>query len=85
MRDLYVPGGDVGFWQAAIRDHDDPEYETLVEAITTRRIFGVELLYTDHKGEQPTITFFILAPRDEDGRWLCSVVRHWNLDRPDPR
>jgi hypothetical protein len=17
--------------------------------------------------------------------WLCSVVRHWNLDRPDPR
>jgi hypothetical protein len=20
-----------------------------------------------------------------DGRWLASVVRHWNVDRPDPR
>ena len=25
LRDLYVPGGDIGFWQAVIRDHDDPE------------------------------------------------------------
>lgn len=20
-----------------------------------------------------------------EGRWLASVVRHWNVDRPDPR
>jgi hypothetical protein len=48
------------------------------------RLFGVELLYTDHEGSQRTITYFILAPRG-DGKWLCSEVRHWNLDRPDPR
>jgi hypothetical protein len=83
QRDLYVPGGDVGFWQAAIRDRDDPEYAALVEAVKAPRVFGVELLYTDHEGDQRTITFFSLAPRDD--KWLCSAVRHWNLDRPDPR
>jgi hypothetical protein len=84
LRDLYVPGGDVGFWQAAIRDPADPEYEDVVAAIQAPKVFGVELLYTDHQGGQPTITFFVFAPRDEDV-WLCSAVRHWNLDRPSPR
>jgi hypothetical protein len=83
-RDLYVPGGDIGFWQAAIRDRDDPDYAELVEAVKAPRLFGIELLYTDHEGSQRTITYFILAPRG-DGKWLCSEVRHWNLDRPDPR
>ncbi len=84
QRDLYIPGGDVGFWQAAIRDRDDHEYAALVEAVKEPRIFAIELLYTDHEGGQRTIGQFALAPRT-DGRWLCSVVRHWNLDRPDPR
>ena len=83
IRDLYVPGGDIGFWQAAIRDHDDPEYAPLVEAIGSRRMFVVELLYTDDEGAQRAITAFLLAPGAE--RWLCSAIRHWNLDRPDPR
>jgi hypothetical protein len=78
-----VPGGDIGFWQAAIRDHDDPEYAPLVEAIGSRRMFVVELLYTDDEGAQRAITAFLLAPGNE--RWLCSAIRHWNLDRPDPR
>jgi hypothetical protein len=28
-----------------------------------------------------------LQPRGEqpDRTWIASVVRHWNLDRPDPR
>jgi hypothetical protein len=25
-RDLYIPVDDIGFWQAAYRDPDDPEY-----------------------------------------------------------
>src|SRR5204863_273990 len=29
-RDLYVPSGDVGFWQAAIRDRDDSQYREFV-------------------------------------------------------
>ena len=83
LRDLYVPGGDIGFWQAAIRDRDDPEYAPLVEVIGSRRMFVVELLYTDDEGAQRAITAFLLAPGKE--RWLCSAIRHWNLDRPDPR
>ena len=52
-------------------------------SVTARRVFGVELLYTDHEGDQRTITNFVLAPRGDD-KWMCSAVRHWNLDRPDP-
>jgi hypothetical protein len=84
IRDLFVPGEDIGFWQAALRDPADPEYATMLEAVQTRRLFAVELLYSDHEGGQRAIGRFALAPAGED-RWLCSVVSHWNLDRPDPR
>lgn len=84
QRDLYVPGGDVGFWQAAIRDRDDPDYAAMVERAMAKQLFLVELLYTDHQGDQPSITLFVVAPYD-DGGWSCSAVKHWNLDRPDPR
>jgi hypothetical protein len=84
IRDLYVPGGDIGFWQGSLRDPGDPDHAALLEAVTTRRLFEVEVLYSDHEGGQRAIGRFGLAPFD-DGRWLCSVVRHWNLDRPDPR
>jgi hypothetical protein len=84
LRDLYVAGDDVGFWQAAIRDRDDPEYGALLEAIRGLRVFSIELLYSDHEGGQRAIGRFAVAPV-KDSVWLCSVVRHWNLDRPDPR
>jgi hypothetical protein len=84
FRDLYVGGHDIGFWQAALRDRDDPEYPALVDAVRSSRIFGMELLYSDHEGGQHAIGRFALAPVG-DSRWLCSVIRHWNLDRPDPR
>jgi hypothetical protein len=84
LRDLYVAGDDVGFWQAAIRDRDDPEYVALVEAVRAPRVFAIELLYSDHEGGQRAIGRFAMAPVKESV-WLCSVVRHWNLDRPDPR
>ena len=84
LRDLYVAGDDVGFWQAAIRDRDDPEYGALLEAVRGSRVFAIELLYSDHEGGQRAIGRFAVAPVKESV-WLCSVVRHWNLDRPDPR
>jgi hypothetical protein len=84
LRDLYVAGNDIGFWQGALRDRDDPEYPLLLEAVRSSRIFAMELLYSDHEGGQRAIGRFALAPAG-DSRWLCSVVRHWNLDRPDPR
>lgn len=83
-RDMYVPVGDTGFWQAAFRDKDDPEYGPALEAISTRQPVAIDLLYGDHEGGQRVITRFTMAPR-EDGSWLPSVIRHWNVDRPDPR
>ena len=83
-RDLFVPAGDFGFWQGAIRDADDPLREGLPDAIAARRRFGIDVLYGDHEGGQRIISRFTLAPA-ADSSWLCSVARHWNLDRPDPR
>jgi hypothetical protein len=83
-RDLYVPGDGIAFWQAAIRDRDDPEYTLLFETIRAARVFAIELLYTDEEGRQRTIGMYAIARLGEE-RWLCSMVRHWNLDRPDPR
>ena len=86
-RDLYVPPGDVGFWQGAIRvrERDDPQFVPLGEAIRNRRRFAVFVLYGDHEGGQRTISLFGVVPIDSDDAWLSSVARHWNLDRPDPR
>jgi len=89
-RDLYVPAGDISFWQAAIRDRDDAQYEPLRRAIAARSPIFVDVLYGDHEGGQRTITRFYLTPRnhvadEEPWLWLCSTSRHWNLDRAEPR
>jgi hypothetical protein len=84
-RDLYVPSGDVGFWQAAVRDSTDPQHTEFVEAVEQRRFFVVTLLYSDQEGGQRTISRFLLSPTSEGSEWLFSVNRHHNLDRPDPR
>jgi hypothetical protein len=91
-RDLYVPAGDVSFWQAALRDSKDELYAPVREAISARTALSVDLLYGDHEGGQRTITRFYMLPRtrehDEDDQpwlWMCSTSRHWNLDRTDPR
>jgi hypothetical protein len=89
-RDLYVPAGGPGFWQGAIRDPGDAFHADVAAAIKDRRRFGIEVLYSDHEGGQRTITLFTVTPRegasgDDAAQWLCSVARHRNLDRPDPR
>jgi hypothetical protein len=83
-RDMYVPPGDTGFWQGALRDKEDPAHGPATEAVGNRTPVAIDLLYGDHEGGQRVITRFTMAPRD-DGTWLPSVVRHWNVDRPDPR
>ncbi|HEY4917474.1 MAG TPA: hypothetical protein VIH92_11215 [Solirubrobacteraceae bacterium] len=89
QRDLYVPAGDVNFWQAALRDRVDRLYVPLRQAIDERNPIGVDILYGDHEGGQRTITRFRLTPRAHDDEepwlWMCSTSRHWNLDRADPR
>ena len=83
-RDLYVPAGDTGFWQGAIREPDDPFREGLAEAFLAGGVMTVDLLYGDHEGGQLTISRFILT-REEDGHWHPWVVRHWALESVDPR
>ncbi|MFY9926413.1 MAG: hypothetical protein WAK82_00270, partial [Streptosporangiaceae bacterium] len=66
-RDLWVPVGDVGFWQGAFRDTADPQYETARKVIEARQPWTIELLYGDHEGGQRCVTRFTMLPR-EDGR-----------------
>lgn len=88
IRDLFIPAQDVGYWHAALRDADDPQYAAMAAAIKERRVFTVEILYSDHEGGQSSICRIVLRPRERDGNltdWIATVGRHWNLDRPDPR
>ena len=83
-RDLYIAPGEVGFWQGAFRDPDDPAFAEARAAIEEPRRMMVEILYGDHELGRRAISLFSLTPR-EDGAWLLSVARHWNVDGADPR
>jgi len=80
QRDLYVPAGDTGFWQGAIREPDDPLREPVRIAIETHGALTLDVMYSDHEGGQTTITRFGVMP-ERDGGWRASVARHWILDR----
>ncbi len=83
-RDIYVPAGDVGFWQGVFRDPAAPGFAEAADAVQEHRAMTVDVLYGDHEGGQRTITRFGFMPRgDED--WLLAGARHWNVDREDPR
>ena len=93
-RDLYIPVGDIGFWQGALRDPGDPRYQAAARVIEDHQPWTVELLYGDHEGGQRCITRFTMFPPGHmalrpdpkaDQRWFASQSRHWNIDRPDPR
>ena len=76
-RDLYVPAGDVSFWQAALRDTEDDLYAPVREAISARTPLSVDLLYGDHEGGQRTITRFYM-PRACTSRTIsrgCGCAR----------
>ncbi len=87
VRDLYIAPGDIGFWQAAIREAEDPAYAALSQDIRDVQPFTIDVLYGDHEGGQRTITRFGMIPMQtgDDTKWFPNVARHWNLDRPDPR
>lgn len=82
-RDLYIAPGEVGFWQGALRDPDEPTFVLAREAIEEPRRIAVDILYGDHELGQRSVTTFMLTPRED--HWIASVARHWNVDRPDPR
>jgi len=82
-RDLYIPAGDIGMWQGALRHPDDSLRAAIAEAIDSGEGLLVELLYSDQVGGQRTITRFGLFPRNDS--WLANLARHWYLDWDGPR
>jgi hypothetical protein len=87
QRDIYIPPGEAGFWQGAIRDRSDPDYEQIRSAMRTRARISVDLIYGDYEGGQRTIARIGLT-KDGDGErddYLAEVGRYWNIDGIDPR
>ncbi len=82
-RDLYIPAGDIGMWQGALRNPEDSVRADVVEAIESQEPLTVELLYSDQVGQQRTITRFGLIPAHDT--WLANMSRHWYLDWDGPR
>jgi hypothetical protein len=82
--DLYVPPGDAGYWEGAIRDDADEVRPELLKALADREPITIDLLYGDQEGGQRMISRFAIVPHSTDG-WYCQAARHWHLDRPAPR
>jgi hypothetical protein len=85
QRDLFIPAADVGFWQGAIRDQDDPDYGRVCEAVEAGQRVMLDLLYGDHEGGQRTIARFGVSPWPDIEGERAEVVRYFNIDRADPR
>jgi hypothetical protein len=89
-RDLYIPVGDIGFWQGAFRDAGAAGYQEARDTIEARKPWTVEVLYSDHEGGQRAVSRFQVYPVSHEGEdagpaWLVSASRHWNIDQPTPR
>jgi hypothetical protein len=85
QRDLYIPAGDLGFWQGAIRDRSDPYYQELRAASGSGARVLVDLMYGDYEGGQRAIAPFGLSMDDGGEGRRGEMGRYWNVDRADPR
>jgi hypothetical protein len=83
--DLYIPAGDTGYWQGAMRDREEPGYREVLAAVTNDELVQIDLLYGDHEGGQRTIVRFVVSQWPEMEGERAYVIRYWNLDRQDPR
>ncbi|HET8528324.1 MAG TPA: hypothetical protein VFL60_05385 [Gaiellaceae bacterium] len=81
-RDIYVPPGAVGYWQIAFRDDTEAKRASL--AAIGAGTLTADVLYGDFEGGQRAISRYLLA-REEDGAWHTTTIRHWQVDRADPR
>ena len=84
-RDIFVPGGDVGFWQGSFRDPASDGYALARRLIEGGETIGIAVMYGDLEGGQRTITRFNMIPRPDGQGRLVSAGRVWNVDRPASR
>jgi hypothetical protein len=82
-RDIFVAPGDVSFWQGAFRDPAADSFRLASAAIEAGTPITLFLLYGDFEGGQRVISQFNI--RGAGDNWLVEVVRHFNVDRPEPR
>ena len=61
-RDIYIPVGDVGFWQGVFRDSASDAFGEAAGAIERRDAVTIDVLYGDHEGGQRAITRFGMTP-----------------------
>jgi hypothetical protein len=83
--DIYIPAGDTGYWQGALRDPEEPGYAEVVQALQHDGIIQVDMLYGDHEGGQRAIARFVIAPWPDKPGERAWVVRYWTSDLDDPR
>ncbi|MFZ0089889.1 MAG: hypothetical protein WAL63_10305 [Solirubrobacteraceae bacterium] len=83
--DLYIPAGDNGYWQGAMRDPEEPGYAEVREAIRDNGSLWIDLLYGDYEGGQRTVVRLGVSPWDNIEGERAYVLRYWNVDRQDPR
>jgi hypothetical protein len=82
-RDIYIPPGDVGFWQIAWREDRYPPPPEIVQAVEEGYLIA-DVLYGDFEGGQRAVVRIGIA-REDDGAWHLTTVRHWQVDRLEPR
>jgi hypothetical protein len=83
--DLYIPAGETGYWQGALRDPAEPGYAEVRRAALAQGLLQVDLLYGDHDGRQRTIVRFVVSPWPDVQGERAFVIRYWNVDEDDPR
>ena len=83
--DLYIPAGDTGYWQGAMRDRQEPGYQEVLAALRAGGLVQIDLLYGDHEGGQRTIGRFVVSKWPEVEGRRAYVIRYWDVDRDDPR
>jgi hypothetical protein len=90
--DIMIAPGEIGYWEAAFRNSDDPQYDDAVAAVKDGEALSIDLLYGDNDGGQRVMTRMVLRrfesanpDPDQPRLWMATAVRHWNVDRPDPR
>jgi hypothetical protein len=85
QRDLYIPAGETGFWQGAIRQTNDPSYEPLSAAAHSHDRVGIDILYSDAEGGQRAIARFTVAEWPNVPGERADLIMVFNVDRDDPR
>jgi len=83
--DLYIPAGDTGYWQGALRDPEEPGYAEVRDAVIEQRGLWLDLMYGDYEGGQRTVVRIGVSPWRSTAEQRAYVLRYWNVDRQDPR